>query len=84
LRNVCPKLNQFDPRNPNPPNNRFNRGNRANHRGNPPKPPVKAKVFALGRNELGAAVVEGTLAIQNYGLNVLTDSGSTHSYINQD
>jgi hypothetical protein len=59
------KLNQFGPRNPNLQNNRIAGSHGANHRGNPVKPQVKAKVFALGRNELGAnlIVIEGTLTI---------------------
>jgi predicted aspartyl protease len=50
------------------------------------KPQVKMKVFALGRNELGAnsAIVEGTLTVHNFNVNVLIDPGSSHSYINED
>jgi hypothetical protein len=86
MKNECPILNQFGPRNPNLSTNRIAKDHGANHIGNPPKPQVKAKVFALGCNELGVnpTVVQGMLTIQNCSVNVLFDSGSNHSYIKED
>jgi hypothetical protein len=63
MRNDYPKLRQSGQRTFAPSNHRIEGNHGANPKVDPSKPQVKAKVFFLGRNELGAnpAVVEGTL-----------------------
>jgi hypothetical protein len=50
-----------------------------------PKPQVKAKVFALNREELGAdaTVIEVTLSLHGRLVTALIDPESTHSSVNE-
>jgi hypothetical protein len=85
LRNNCPKPRRIEQGLPAPlPGN--NRGPALGPTGSEgQKPQVKAKVFALNREELRAdvTVVEGMFTIHGCSITTLIDPNSTYSFINE-